>query len=74
MAIKQKTKSLSATKNDLSDGFFQLKVLNGKEIVDATFPAFDQRLAEIGYEVLKPAPLEIECKTNIYCFCFEFFL
>ena len=59
MAIKQKTKSLSATKNELSDGFFQLKVLNGKEIVDATFPAFDQRVAEIGYEVLKPAPLEI---------------
>ena len=28
MAIKQKSKSLSATKNDLSDGFFQLKVLN----------------------------------------------
>ena len=59
MAIKQRTKSLSATKNDLSDGFFQLRVLNGKEIVDDEFPAFSQRIAENGYEILKPAPLEI---------------
>ncbi len=59
MAIKQRTKSLSATQNDLSNGFFQLQVLNGKEIVDARFPAFGQQVAEAGYEILKPDLLEI---------------
>ena len=59
MAIKQRTKSLSATENSLSDSFFQLKVLNGKELVDAQFPAFDHCVTQAGYERLKPAPLEI---------------
>ena len=59
MAIKQKTKSLSATDNKLADGFFQLKVLNGKEIVDAKFPSFSQKIEEAGYQTLKPVPVEI---------------
>jgi radical SAM/Cys-rich protein len=59
MAIKQRTKSLSVTENDLSNGFFQLKVLNGKEMVDAKFPAFQQSVVEAGYDVLKPVQLEI---------------
>ncbi|MFT5165406.1 MAG: radical SAM/Cys-rich protein [Saprospiraceae bacterium] len=59
MAIKQKTKSLSATANKLSDTFFQLQVLNGKEVVDAKFPGFAGKIAEAGYQVLKPVPVEI---------------
>ena len=59
MAIKQRTKSLSATENNLSDGFFQLKVLNGKELVDEQFPAFKQRISDAGFESLTPTPLEI---------------
>ena len=59
MAIKQRTKSLSATENNLSDGFFQLKVLNGKELVDEQFPAFNQSIADAGYDTLVPGTLEI---------------
>lgn len=59
MAIKQKTKSLSATDNKLSDTFFQLRVLNGKEIVDAKFTPFAEKIAESGYQKLQPVPLEI---------------
>ena len=59
MAIKQRTKSLSVRKSDLSDTFFQLQVLNGKELVDAKFPAFAEKIAKSGHSSLKPLPLEI---------------
>jgi len=59
MAIKQKTKSLSATDNKLADTFFQLQVLNGKEIVDAKFQGFADKIAETGHRPLKPVSIEI---------------
>lgn len=59
MAIKQKSKSLSVRGSKLSDTFFQLKVLNGKEKVDANFPHFGQKLEKLGHLPLKPAELEI---------------
>lgn len=59
MAIKQKTKSLKARSEELSDSFFQLEVLNGKTLVDANFPKFSKQLSDIGYPTLKPAALEI---------------
>jgi radical SAM/Cys-rich protein len=59
MAIKQKTKSLSITDNKLSDTFFQLQVLNGKEISDAKFPNFAEKIADAGHPTLKPVPVEI---------------
>ncbi len=59
MAIKQRTKSLSARQEKLSDTFFQLKVLNGQEMVDAQFPQFADQVAEAGYPRLQPTPLEI---------------
>lgn len=40
MAIKQKTKSLSVTGNDLSDTFFQLEVLNGHKLTEKEFENF----------------------------------
>ena len=59
MAIKQRSKSLSARGSELSDTFFQLQVLNGKELVDANFPKFAKKVAEIGHSPLRPTPLEI---------------
>lgn len=59
MAIKQKTKSLSARGADLSDSFFQLNVLSGKdERVDA-FPSFAEKVHSLGYKPLVPSTLEI---------------
>ncbi|OAV44643.1 arsenosugar biosynthesis radical SAM (seleno)protein ArsS [Lewinella sp. 4G2] len=59
MAIKQKTKSLSATGNALSSSFVQLNVLNGKDISDAKFPVFASKLAEQGHAPFKPTQIEI---------------
>jgi len=59
MGIKQRTKSLKARKDDLSDTFFQLKVLNGKEIVDEKFPSFTDKITEHGYDRLRPTGIEI---------------
>lgn len=59
MGIKQKTKSLRAKGNQLSDTFFQLKVLNGKEMIDAEFPRFSDRVGNLGYHPLKPVAPEI---------------
>lgn len=45
MAVKQKTKSLSARNNDLSSGFIQLQVLNGKHNKGQTiFPSFAEKV------------------------------
>jgi len=59
MAIKQKGKSLKARANNLSDTFFQLNVLNGKEIVDANFPSFVSKVAELGHQPLQANQVEI---------------
>jgi len=59
MAIKQRTKSLSVRGSEFSDSFFQLQVLNGKEIVDAKFPVFAEKIAETGHRPLITSELEI---------------
>jgi radical SAM/Cys-rich protein len=59
MAIKQRSKSLSVRGSELSDTFFQLKVLNGQEMIDAKFPKFRDRILEHGHDSLKPAEMEI---------------
>lgn len=59
MAIKQRSKSLKSRGTELSDTFFQLDVLNGKEVVDEQFPKFSDRLANLGHQPLRPATLEI---------------
>jgi radical SAM/Cys-rich protein len=53
------TKSLSARGSQISDTFFQLKVLNGKEISDVKFPVFADKIAEVGFKSLKPTNIEI---------------
>ncbi len=59
MSIHQRTKSLSVTGNQLADTFFQLKVLNGKEISDAKYPNFADKAAEAGFKPLRPSGIEI---------------
>ncbi|MEL6863217.1 MAG: arsenosugar biosynthesis radical SAM (seleno)protein ArsS [Bacteroidota bacterium] len=59
MAIKQRSKSLKSRDNQLSDTFFQLNVLNGKELVDSQFPSFTSKLADLGHLPLRPSNIEI---------------
>lgn len=59
MAIKQKGKSLKSSGNDLSNTFFQLEVLNGKELTDAKFPIFQQKVMETThFKTLTPSNIE----------------
>lgn len=61
MGVHQRTKSLAARHSDLSDTFFQLKVLNGKEVTDARFPAFSETIKQAGFSdgLLRPTRIEI---------------
>ncbi len=60
MAIKQKGKSLRSRGVDLSDTFFQLEVLNGKELTDAKFTPFSKKVADTtSFSPLRPGDLEI---------------
>ena len=59
MGVKQKTKSLRAKGNQLSDTFFQLQVLNGKEVIDADFPRFSDQLRDLGHRPFRPVTPEI---------------
>ncbi len=59
MAIKQKSKSLQSRGSELSDTFFQLKVLNGVEKSERKFTAFREQVEEAGMYPLKPSELEI---------------
>lgn len=55
MGVKQKTKSLQQTSNPMADTYFQLRVLNGQELVDQKFTPFTQR---VGRDIT-PLPVEI---------------
>lgn len=59
MGVKQKTKSLSVSGNQLANTFFQLEVLNGQALADCQFPKFGKQLSKHGFPVLQPAALEI---------------
>ncbi|RMG76723.1 MAG: radical SAM/Cys-rich domain protein [Bacteroidetes bacterium] len=59
MAVKQKSKSLSARGSEFANTFFQLEVLNGKAVVDEKFPAFSDKIAELGMAPLRPTAIEI---------------
>ncbi len=59
MSIHQRTKSLSSRGEALADTFFQLKVLNGKELSDVRFPLFAQKAAEAGHNPLRPSNIDI---------------
>ncbi|MBX2928974.1 MAG: arsenosugar biosynthesis radical SAM protein ArsS [Saprospiraceae bacterium] len=59
MSIKQRTKSLRATGNELSDTFIQLEVLNGHHAKAAAFPSFEEKLETLGFAPLMSADIEI---------------
>ncbi len=59
MAIKQIGKSLKARENQLSNTFYQLQVLNGKEATESKFPSFTEKVKAIGLFPLKPSGIEI---------------
>lgn len=59
MAIKQKTKSLSAVNNPLKETMFQLEVLNGTAMVDDKFAPFTEKVKNLGYSALRPSAIEI---------------
>ncbi len=59
MGVKQRTKSLKATGKKLSNTFYQLEVLSGKDIADAKMPKFAKQIADIGHQPLRPTGIEI---------------
>lgn len=70
MGIHQKTKSLSARHSALADTFFQLKVLNGKELTDSKFPLFTEKIKTAGFldGRIKPTKIQI-FQVNIGKLC-----
>ena len=68
MSIHQRTKSLSATGKPLADTFFQLKVLNGRELTNARFPAFSEKVANLGFKPFRPTSIDI-FQVNIGKLC-----
>ncbi len=59
MAIKQKGKSLKSQSANLSESFFQLEVLNGKNLVDANHEKFGKRIADLGHSPFLTEELQI---------------
>lgn len=59
VSIHQKSKSLASRGSELSNTFFQLEVLNGHEVVAAALPSFRERIANLGFDPLTSAGIEI---------------
>ena len=59
MGIKQRSKSLKSRGDQLSDTFFQLQVLNGKELVDDQFEQFTSKLNGLDRFPLQPTAIDI---------------
>lgn len=59
MSVHQKTKSLSARGERLSDTFVQLSVLNGKEASELDIPMFSDQIKTSGFNGLKPVGADI---------------
>ncbi len=56
---KTSKRSLKGLGHALSDSMIQLKVLNGKELIDTQFTPFSEQLKAMGYLPLKPTGIEI---------------
>jgi len=59
MAIKQKTKSLKAKGNRLSDTFYQLEVLTQTKKTVDNFTPFAKKIKETGWDSIRPSKIEI---------------
>jgi len=64
MGVKQRTKSLQASQNDLADTFFQLQVLNGKEKSFRRFTPFQQK---VGYAISPVYPQVLQINIGKLC-------
>ena len=70
MGVHQRTKSLASRHSDLSDTFFQLKVLNGKAKTDVRFPAFSETIKQAGFPDGRLRPTRIEIfQVNVGKLC-----
>jgi radical SAM/Cys-rich protein len=64
MSLKQRSKSLKARKSQLSNTFFQLKVLNGHELALRTIPLFKEKIGS----AIKPGKIEVlQMNTGKLC-------
>ncbi len=69
MGIKQRSKSLKSRGEELSNTFYQLEVLNGKELASQSFPNFSEKVAETtSFSSLSPKAAEI-LQINIGKLC-----
>ena len=59
MGVKQKSKSLKRRQSQLSDSFYQLKVLNDQDQIGDQFISFKDRIKESGQERIRPTNLDI---------------
>jgi radical SAM/Cys-rich protein len=70
MGVHPRTKSLAARHSDLADTFFQLKVLNGKEVTDVRYPAFSETIKQAGFADGRLRPTRIEIfQVNVGKLC-----
>lgn len=70
MGVHQRSKSLASRHSDLSDAFFQLKVLNGTEVSDARFPPFSETIRQAGFSDRRLRPTRIEIfQVNVGKLC-----
>lgn len=70
MSIHQRTKSLAARGSALSDTFFQLKVLNGKEVTDSRFAPFSEAVRQAGFPEGRLLPSKIDIfQVNVGKLC-----
>lgn len=70
MSIHQRTKSLAARHSELADTFFQLKVLNGRELSDTRLPLFQEKIKTAGFPDGRLPPTRIEVlQVNVGKLC-----
>jgi radical SAM/Cys-rich protein len=70
MGVHQRSKSLASRHSDLSDTFFQLKVLNGSEKTDMRFPLFSETIRQAGFSDGRLRPTRIEIfQVNVGKLC-----
>ncbi|HMX41619.1 MAG TPA: arsenosugar biosynthesis radical SAM protein ArsS, partial [Saprospiraceae bacterium] len=70
MSIHQRTKSLAARHSELADTFFQLKVLNGRELSEAKFPPFQEKIKAAGFPEGRLMPTRVEIfQVNVGKLC-----
>ena len=68
MSVKQKVRSLKRRKSNLSNNFYQLKVLNDAQLQGHTFIPFKEKIKSAGLNAIHPDRLEV-LQINIGKLC-----